>query len=205
MLTDRIIQLNGRSRVVMASALILILLYAVYSWSLAPHMLYVRAVNHCGSVVEGVQRETTSLEEGLLSEQCYLEDLEHRFDELRTTLFAYEEAKDFFSELEGWARDCQCSMTTVHVDSDPPIEVLSEVDSDQLIEEFPDVESEGMIEAIELEVTLMGPMPGLSEFMRKLQNHPRYVHIESLHLVSADPQANAMQCRVGFRVHAFHE
>lgn len=193
MLTDRIIQLNGRSRVVMASTLMLILLYAVYSWSLAPHVLYVKAVNHCGSAVEGIQRKTASLEEGLLSEQHHLEALQHRFDELRTTLFAYEEAKDFFSELEGWARDCHCSMTTVHVDSNQPISVL------------PDAEGEGMIEAIDSEVTLVGSIPGLSSFMRKLQNHPRHVHIETLQLVSADRQGKAMRCRVGLRVYVIHE
>lgn len=193
MLTDRIIQLNGRSRVVMATALNLILLYAVYGWVMAPHVLYVKAVHQCEPVVERMQRQTTSLEGGISAAQDDLDDLQEAFEALRTTLFGYEEAKDFFSELERWAQDDACSVTTVRVDGNRPIRIL------------PDLEKDSMIEAIGAEVTVTGPLQGLSSFIRKLQKHPRRIYIQTLQLNTTHALNQAMQCHIGLTVYVLHE
>jgi len=193
LLTDRIIQLNGRSRVVMATALNLILLYAVYGWVMAPHVLYVKAVHQCEPVVERMQRQTTSLEGGISAAQDDLDDLQDAFEALRTTLFGYEEAKDFFSELERWAQDDACSVNTVRVDGNRPIRIL------------PDLEKDSMIEAIGAEVTVTGPLQGLSSFIRKLQKYPRRIYIQTLQLNTTHALNQAMQCHIDLTVYVLHE
>jgi hypothetical protein len=176
----------------MASALICIVLYAVYSWTLAPHVDYVLAVHQFGSAVEDIQRETMSLEEELNQDQSHLETLQCQFAEMKTALFAYEEAKDFLGAFESWAEACRCSLATVIMDGHRPVRVL------------PKVGKEGLIEAMDVEVTVIGSMPQVSLFLRKLQDHPRYLTIESIRLTATHHVDRTMRCRIALRLYVLH-
>jgi hypothetical protein len=148
-----------------------------------------------------MQHQTTSLEGGIRAAQDHLDVLQGQFESLRTTLFGYEEAKDFFSELDSWAQDDACSVTTLRVDGNRPIRIVPDSDSDS----DPEQEQETMIEAIGVEVILTGPLQGLSSFIRKLQNHPRRVYIQTFELNTTHVSDQAMQCYLELTVYVLHE
>lgn len=193
MLTDRLIKLDTRSRVVIATGLTLIFLYAVYGWVLAPHVIYVRAVQRYEPVAETIRRESALVQGHVTDDQEELEALQEYYIDLRAKLFQYDEAKNFFDALEVQARKYDCRVLTKNMGRKGPIRVMS------------DASSETTIKGIESTMTMIGQYYDLIRFVQELQDNERGVFIHSLQMVAQDDQQANIRCRIEITVYVSQE
>ena len=112
---------------------------------------------------------------------------------MRSKLFIYEEAKGLFNELDAKARQHGCTVVSVQLGGNGPINVVSEE------------ESETIIEGIESTVMMVGQYQDLILFLRELQNYPRGIFIRSLQMLTLEDKQGSLQCRIDITIYISHE
>ncbi|MFC1763604.1 type 4a pilus biogenesis protein PilO [Planctomycetota bacterium] len=193
MLTEQLIRLNNRSRFALSATLTLIIVYALYSWMMAPHVTYLRAVQQYVPAVHQVEEEWDVLRATLAEDKEALHSLRNDFLSMRQILFSYDEAKEWFNDLESLAAAQGCAVSTIHMGSNGPINVVV------------DQEQETLIEGVDAHMTVVGTFNDLLRFVQHVQEQPRRVFVRSLQMESMIRHSEHLTCRLAVTVYMLEE
>jgi hypothetical protein len=114
-LIDSLVRLNSSSRNAISAALILIVVIAMYSWIVEPHVKYLYAVQRYEPVLDSVARQSEAMREAIKIKQEKTEELKQEFAQLQGTLFTAEKAKEFFSDLQVISEETGCMVQSVNM------------------------------------------------------------------------------------------
>lgn len=192
-------QLNGFTKLSSPSrrsvyiAFMLICAFAMYSWIMAPHVAYLRAVYRYQPTRETLVDERTALYRSLTARQGVLDELTSEFNEIRKQLFDDEEARTLFNELQTMATVHQCSATNIDIMGGVPV-VVDEIGTKGFV-----------IEAIEANMSIVGSYNAIIAFVRNIQSLDKKVWIDWFHIKTREAREDQLQCSMTITVYIIQE
>ena len=188
----RFMNYHGSSSGVVMTGLVLIGAVAMYSWVVAPHVKYLRAVQKYEPVLDEIAREKDQLKDTVLRRRKMLDEIDKQFDDLRGTLFTYVQARELAQEFVAVAAQYHCRVRTVDF-SDEPLSIFDEEIGDR------------SIDAVEALVSVVGDYNGLMAFIKKLQGRDRKMWIHSLTMSVLDEQGGRLVCNIAMTIYVIQE
>ena len=186
-------KLNPTSRRAVYAALIGIAAVALYNWIVAPHLTYLRAVQHYGPIVDLISRQRVVLKDQMARRRTDLDGLETQFDQIRPLLYTQDQARQLLGDLEAMAAQHHCAITAVDLASDRPTPIVgSEQDPLQ-------------IQEIQTSLTVVGDYDGIMALLGQLQALPRKIWIRSLTMELTGPDTTRHQCRMDIGLYVIQE
>ncbi|MCH7916379.1 MAG: hypothetical protein IIC50_00155 [Planctomycetes bacterium] len=188
----RFMNYHGSSSGVVMTGLVLIGAVAMYSWVVAPHVKYLRAVQKYEPALDEIAREKDQLKDTVLRRRKMLDEIDKQFDDLRGTLFTYVQARELAQEFGAVAEQYHCRVRTVDF-SDEPLSIFDEEIGDR------------SIDAVEALVSVVGDYNGLMAFIKKLQGRDRKMWIHSLTMSVLDEQGGRLVCNIAMTIYVIQE
>ena len=186
------IKYNGKSSGVVLTGLVLIGALALYSWIVAPHVAYLRAVQKYEPILDDIVKEKDLLQDQLVRRRGMLEKINKQFDELSGTLFTYADARDLPQEFAAVAEQYECRIATVDF-SDEPVPIFEEQTGDKLID------------AVDAQVSVVGDYNGLTAFIKRLQESDRKIWIHSLTMRVLNDHGGQLTCDMALTIYVIQE
>ena len=192
MQTKSFIKYNGSSSGAVLAGLVLIGAVAMYSWIVAPHLNYLRAVQKYEPILDDIVKEKDALRNLLVRRRETLEKINKRFDGLAKSLFTYVQARELPQELGIVAERYDCSIVTVNL-SDEPLSIFGAEGGDKAID------------AMEAQVSVVGDYNGLTSFINRLQERERKIWIHSLIMRVLGDHGGRLTCDLALTIYVIQE
>jgi Tfp pilus assembly protein PilO len=168
MLIDNLANLNRSTRNIVFTALIIIATIAMYNWIVAPHVTCLSAAQGYESAVSKAVEKNKVIARDVATKTKRLEELHEQFAKSRSALFAPDEAKAFFSDLQAVAEEAGC---TVHA--------LNLVGNKPSSRDKRETEDTSGITANSATLTVSGRYNSIFGLVEKLQNHAKKIWMDS--------------------------
>ena len=123
-----------------------------------------------------------------------LEELYQQFDESRSILFAPEEAKAFFSDLQAIAEGAGCTVHALNLIGNKPSS------RDQQKTEYA-----SDIIANSATLTVLGQYNSIFGLVEKLQNHAKKIWLDSLEMRIVDLGTGRLECSMTITVYTIQD
>ncbi|MCH8216494.1 MAG: hypothetical protein IH892_06945 [Planctomycetes bacterium] len=173
--------------------LVLVAAVAMYSWIVAPHVDYLRAVQNYEPVLDDIAREKDELQDLVVRRREMLDQINKKLDDLSGTLFTYAQARDLPQEFAAVAEQYGCWVTAVDL-SDEPVSIFGAEMGDMSI-----------IDAVEAEVSVVGDYNGLTAFVKRVQGRDRKIWINSLTIRMLDDEGGRLECHLAMTIYVIEE
>lgn len=177
-------------RTVSSLTLLMIGFYAVYSWALAPHVAYVKAVQSYEPVAQTLHQQTQALQTTLDDNEEILQELHAQFSTVRRMLFTPPEKLAFSQDLESLAQTRACSLGEVVMDK----QTSTATREDKRGHVIP-------IEEIEVMVKIQGERAGIQGFVHDLQTYKRKLFLRSVVWEASRLETQTLTCEIGLTLY----
>jgi len=181
-LIDSLAKLNSASRNAISAALIMTVAIAVYNWIVAPHVIYLSAVQQYESVVSDMAKKSKILSSAVTTKQKKLEELHEQFVQLQSSLFTLAQAKEFFSDLQAISVQAGCTVYSLNL-------VASERNSEQGQAE----DASGIITKSAM-LSVIGTYGDVIRLIESLQARQQKVWIDSVRMTSHEDTSGQLKC-----------
>ena len=186
------IKYDGSKSGVVLTGLVLIGAVGMYSWIVAPHVDYLRAVQKYEPVLDDIVKEKSELQDMLVVRREMLEKINTQFGDMSGTLFTYPQARELPQEFENVAEQYECSIATVDF-SDEPVSIFGEDGSAR------------PIDAVEAQVSLVGHYNGLTAFIKRMQEKDRKIWLHSLEMRVLEENGDRLACDLALTIYVIQE
>jgi Tfp pilus assembly protein PilO len=183
--------LSSRQGLLAASVLIAVL--AMYNWIVAPHVVYLRAVQRYEPVVAQVAQEQASVKDAMVEHKKVLEELEAQFGKVRSLLFSSGQVQPLTGDLEAMAVQHQCALTSVDFGSDRSLRIVGDDQGSLRVDE------------VRITVTVTGEYDGLMAFIGRVQAYERKIWVRALTMEPAGPEVRLLQCQIDIAIYVIQE
>ncbi len=190
---DDLKKLNKSSRGAVYAAFLLIGVFALYSWIMAPHVGYLRAVHKYEPVLGTLQEQRKEMQAYLTTRHQMLERLNADFAQIRRQLFNYEEARTFFDGLQSMAAAQQCHVTNIDMVGRLPIMAYEDQTGDLVME------------GVEATLVFVGSYDAIISFIKHIEALEKKVWIDWLHLEVSETHEDQLQCNMAVTVYIVQE
>jgi len=187
-LIDSLAKLNSVSRSAISTALVLIVAIAVYNWIVAPHVIYLSAVQRYDSVVSDMVKKSKILSSAVTIKQKKLEKLHEQFAHLQGILFTVDKAKDFFSDLQAISVQAGCTVYSLNL-------VTNERNSEQGQAE----DALGIVTKSAI-LSVIGAYGDIIRLIENLQAREQKVWIDSVKMTSCEDASGQLKCDITITV-----
>ena len=177
MLIDSLAKLNSTSRNAISAALVIIVTIAVYNWIVAPHVTHLFAVQQYETAVDDVVKENKILSSAVRTKKKKLEQLHEQFAQLQSSLFMIDQAKEFFSDLQGISEQANCTVHSLNL-------VTSEQNSEVAL---------GIVTKSAI-LSVIGTYGDIIRLVERLQACPQKVWIDSVRMMNLDDASGQLKC-----------
>ena len=188
-----LVKFNGSQAGAVLMGLVLVAAVAMYSWIVAPHVDYLRAVQNYEPVLDDIAREKDELQDLVVRRREMLDQINKKLDDLSGTLFTYAQARDLPQEFAAVAEQYGCWVTAVDL-SDEPVSIFGAEMGDMSI-----------IDAVEAEVSVVGDYNGLTAFIKRVQGRDRKIWINSLTIRMLDDEGGRLECHLAMTIYVIEE
>lgn len=194
MLIDNFVNLNRSTKTTVYTALIIIAAIAMYDWIVAPHVASLSASQRYESVVSSVVKKNKAVALEVEAKTKKLEELYQQLAASKSFLFAHEEAKAFFSDLQAVAEEAGCKVNSLNLVGDKPSSRDKRKTED----------TSGII-ANRATLTVSGRYNSIFALVEKLQNHAKKVWLDSLEMKIIDFSAGQIECSMTVTVYTIQD
>ena len=184
MLIDSLAKLNSVSRNTISAALVIIVIIAVYSWVVAPHVTHLLAVQRYESVVDEVLKKNKIISSAIRTKRKKLEKLGEQFSQLQSSLFMMNEAKEFFSDLQAISEQAGCMVYSLNL-------LTNEIKSKNSKPE----DSSGIVTKSAI-LSVIGVYGDIIKLIERLQAREQKVWIDSVKMSSLNDTSNQLKCDI---------
>jgi len=188
------IKYDGSKSGVVLTGLVLIWAVGMYSWIVAPHVDYLRAVQKYEPILDDIVKEKSELRDMLVVRREMLEKINTQFGDMSETLFTYPQARELPQEFENVAEQYECSIATVDF-SDEPLSIFDAEIGD----------GDRSIDAVEALVSVLGDYNGLMAFIKRFQGRDRKIWIHSLTMSVLDEHGSRLVCNIAMTIYVIQQ
>lgn len=165
---------------VVAVALVMISVIAIYNWFVTPHSNYLMAAEKYSIASRAMERTGKIIESELRLKQKKLDEFTGQFDSVKQEFFDAETAKTFLTSIQLQAEKNRCFVDTLKF---PPVKQVITADTN-------DIE----IKEYQVNLGVIGQYSDIVMLLDSLQNRKQKVWIDNIKLQLKDPSAGYLVC-----------
>ena len=186
-------KIDYSSRNALFAALVLIGAIAGYNWIVAPHRKYLLASEQRESVTQELLKKNAVVRKNLKTKESELEQLQEQFGQVRNRFFDTAGSRDFFSDIKVLAKEARCNLAS-----------LSFVPPGSRSKGAPGEKASDLtVSAATLNV--VGGYRSILDFMKRLQDRPEHVQIDSISLGFIDAKPGLLKCEITVSVYVIQD
>jgi Tfp pilus assembly protein PilO len=192
-LVDNLAKLNSASRNGISAALVVVALVAMYTWTIAPQLAWLRAEQQYETAVSDIARKCTVTNAALRKKKTKVEELHQEFAQLQDTVFTSEAAKEFFSDLQVIAQQAGCTVDSLNL-----------VKSQQRPQKEESEKPRGIVTS-SAALSVLGTYPDIIKLIEKLQARPQKVWIDALKMKAIGGGLQQLKCDMTITICTFQD
>lgn len=180
MIKDFIRLQNFSRKNVVAVALVLISVIAIYNWFITPHSNYLMAAEKYTVATRAKEKTCRLIESELKLKQRKLDEFAGRFDSAKQEFFDAETARTFLAGIQSQAEKNRCFVNTLKFS---PAKQIITADTNNIdIKEY------------QVNLGVIGQYADIVMLLDSLQNRKQKVWIENVRLQLKDPSTGYLVC-----------
>jgi len=192
-LIDSLAKLNRVSRNSISAALVVIVIIAVYSWIVAPHVTLLFAVQQYESVVDDVVKKKRILSSETKIKRKKLEKLSEQFTQMQSSLFTIDEVKQFFSNLQVISEQSSCKVCSLNLTT-----------REQNSKDGRSKDSSGIVTKSAI-LSVISTYSDIIKLIERLQAHPKKVWVNSFRMSSLNDASGQLECDITITICAVQD
>lgn len=179
----RLTAIKESTRRIVIAAAVSIALVAVYRWTVAPQLTYLKAIESYRPVVEKASRQATSLAAAVQTRRRLLEQAQQELAQMTPQFFTPHQAEGLSSQIEAMASNAGCMVTGLFLEQ-------SATRRKQVLD--------GPIRITQLaaEVVIAGRYDAIIAFLQQVQKNGTKIYINSMTIEPTTTTADLLQCRL---------
>ena len=182
MLVKHLVKANRPTRFAFSATLIMIALFAMYSWLVAPHASYLSVVQGYESTMTNLVNTNNHIVSNVKIKRKKLQELQEKSAQLQSTLFTSDQAREFFSELQAISKQTGCIVHSLNMIKKNPKEIQSDNTS-------------GIVTKSAL-LSVVGLYKDISRLIQRLQARSQKVWIDSIKVLTLEYNSEQPRCDI---------
>lgn len=182
MLVKHLVKANRPTRYAFSASLIVIALFAMYSWLVAPHASYLSVVQGYESTMTNLVNTNNNIVSKVKIKRKKLQELQEKSAQLQSTLFTSDKAREFFSDLQAISEQTGCTVHSLNMIKKSPKEVQSENTS-------------GIVTKSAL-LSVVGLYKDITRLIQRLQARSQKVWIDSIKVLTVEYNSEQPRCDI---------
>lgn len=182
MLVKHLVKANRPTRYAFSASLIVIALFAMYSWLVAPHASYLSVVQGYESTMTNLVNTNNNIVSKVKIKRKKLQELQEKSAQLQSTLFTSDKAREFFSDLQAISEQTGCIVHSLNMIKKSPKEVQSENTS-------------GIVTKSAL-LSVVGLYKDITRLIQRLQARSQKVWIDSIKVLTVEYNSEQPRCDI---------
>lgn len=184
--------INESTRRIVIAATVCIALVAVYRWTIAPQLTYLKAVESYRPVLEKASRQATSLAAALQTRRRLLEQAQQELAQMTPQFFSPRQVQRLSSQIEAMANDAGCIVTGLFLEP-------SATRHEQVLD--------GPIRVSQLgaEVVIAARYDAIIAFLQQVQKSTMKIYIKSMTIEPTTTNADLLQCRLSIAMYIIQQ
>jgi Tfp pilus assembly protein PilO len=178
MLVDNFAKLGSSTRKATSVSLIVIAVYAMYNWMVTPHSNYLSAARGYESAVDMVIEQNNTIVKQVETKRKQLQELRENSTQLQSVLFASDQAREFFSDLQVISEQAGCVVNSINL-------VTKKTN--------PENERLGIV-AKSAALNIVGVYSDIAKLIERLQTRTQKVWIDSIRMKTLDSNSDKVIC-----------
>ena len=178
MLVDNLAKLSSSTRKATSASLIVIAIYAMYNWMVTPQATYLSSARGYESAMDKVVVQNNAIVKQVEMKKKELQVLRENSTQLQSVLFASDQAREFFSDLQVISEQAGCVVNSIN-----------------LVTEKPNPENERLgIVAKSAALSVLGVYNDIAKLIERLQTRTQKVWIDSIRMQTLDESSDKVIC-----------
>ena len=182
MLVKQLVKLNHPTRHAVSASLIVIALFVMYQWLVAPHVEYLSVVHGYESVMTNLVNKNNLIGSKVKVKKKKLQDLQEKSVQLQSTLFTSDKAREFFSDLQAISEQTGCIVQSLNMIKKNPRENQSEYTS-------------GIVTKSAV-LSVVGLYKDIPRLIKRLQQRTQKVWIDSIKVLTVEYNSDRPRCDI---------
>ena len=180
MLVNNLAKMSHSTRNAASASLIVIAAFAMYNWTVTPHAASLSSAKAYESVADNLANESRIIASKVQIKRKKLEQLSEQSGQLLSTLFTPDAAREFFSDIEPIPEQMGCAVHSIN-----------------LLTSGKSNEHEHLgIRTNSAELSVMGLYRDIARLIRRLQDRPQKVWLDSIVLQTIDHSSDQVGCNL---------
>jgi Tfp pilus assembly protein PilO len=192
MLIDEFARLNRRAQNAVFTALIVILVVAMYGWLVSPHLKSLFAAERYDSAVDGLAAKKAAVMSEITVETKKLKKLSERFSNAGDRLFTPSQAEQFVGSLQTIFDQTGCTLHSIALVGDDPHGRKK-------------TQHACGIAANSATISVTGQYDNIVRLLEQLQSHTPKVWVNSLEIALADFASGSLRCDMTITIYTIQD
>ncbi len=180
MLIKHLVKLNHSARHAVSASLIVIALLVMYKCLVAPHAAYLSVVQGYESSMTSLVNKNKIIASKVKINRKKLQDLQEKSATLQSTLFTYDKAREFFSDLQAISEQTGCMVQSLNMIKKNPRE--------KQLENNTDIVTRSAV------LSVVGLYKDIPRLIKRLQARTQKVWIDSIKVLTVEYNSDQPRC-----------
>jgi hypothetical protein len=185
MLVDNLAKLHPSSRNAVSASLILIAALAMYNWIVAPRTNYLSAAQGYESVMDNIVKKNKTIDNKVKASKMKLQELREQSAQLQSTLFTFDQAREFFSDLQAISEQTGCIVYSVNLITNNPNPT-----KDGQLQDTAGIVTKSAV------LSVVGVYKNITKLIERLQSRTQKVWIDSIKVQALDNNSDRARCDI---------
>jgi len=185
MLVDNLTKLSRSSRNAVSGSLILIAAIAMYNWIVAPRANYLLAAQRYEFAMDNVVKKNKTIDNRVKVKKKKLQELREQSAQLQSTLFTFDQAREFFSDLQAISEQTGCIVYSVNLITNNP----NPIKGGQLQDTAGIVTKSAVL-------SVVGVYKNITKLIERLQSRTQKVWIDSVKVQALNNNSDRPKCDI---------
>ena len=180
MLIKHLVKMNHSARHAVSASLIVIALLVMYKCLVAPHVAYLSVVQGYESSMTNLVNKNKIIATKVKIKRKKLQDLQEKSSTLQSTLFTYDKAREFFSDLQAISEQTGCMVQSLNMIKKNPREKQLE-------------DNIGIVTRSAV-LSIVGLYKDIPRLIKRLQARTQKVWIDSIKILTVEYNSDQPRC-----------
>ena len=175
-------RMSRTSRNALSASLIVIAALALYRWSVAPHAMYLAAAQQYEGAVQNVIANKQALSAKVSAKEKTVEQLRRQYTELASTVFTFDQAREFFGDLQAISEESGCAVCALNFISSQAGPEAQQPTAGVVVKSAA--------------LTVEGLYGNITTLCQKLRSRTQKVWIDAVRIRALDRSADRVRCDI---------
>jgi len=185
MLVDNLAKLSRSSINAVSASLILIAALVMYNWIVAPRANYLLAAQRYEFAMDNVVKKNKTIDNRVEVKKKKLQELLEQSAQLQSTLFTFDQAREFFSDLQAISEQTGCIVYSVTLITNNPNPI-----KDGQLQDTAGIVTKSAV------LSVVGVYKNITKLIKRLQSRTQKVWIDSVKIRALDKNSDLPRCDI---------